>query len=218
MARCDRLAVDLVRPSQTVLQRAATEIRRGSVVAIPTDTLYGLAADPFSQAAVNKIFRIKRRPETMPILLLVDSLRRLEGLIEAPPDAFYELTEQFWPGPLTVILRANKNVPECITAGSGTVAVRLPRSPLVRMLARLARRPLTGTSANISGRRGARSADEVARQLGDRLDLLLDAGPVTRAAPSTIVDLSGDAPTIIRAGAIPISEIARALKISPAAP
>lgn len=218
MARCDRLAVDLVRPNQAILQRAATEIRRGSVVAIPTDTLYGLAADPFNQAAVYKIFRIKRRPETMPILLLIDSPRRLEGLIEAPPDTFYELIEQFWPGPLTVILRADKNVPECITAGSGTVAVRLPRSSLVRTLARLARRPLTGTSANISGRRGARSADEVARQLGDRLDLLLDAGPVTRATPSTIVDLSGDAPTIIRAGAIPTSEIARVLKISPAAP
>ncbi len=211
MARCDRLVVDLMRPGRPVLQPTASKIRRGSVVAIPTDTLYGLAADPFNEAAVRKIFRIKRRPETKPILLLIDSLHRLKGLIQAPPEHFHVLAEKFCPGPLTLILRADKNVPACITAGSGTVAVRLPRSPLVRALSRLTRRPLTGTSANISGRPGARSADEVERQIGTRLDLLLDAGRVTRSTPSTIVDLSGDSPKIVRAGAIPADEIWRSL-------
>ena len=163
MARCERLAVDLLRPDRAVVARAARVIRAGGVAAVPTDTLYGLAADPFNAAAVKKLFRIKRRPENMPILLLVDSLQRMENLVARTPEGFRSLAARFWPGPLTMILPARPGVPCAVTAGSGTVAVRLPRSALIRSLVRLARRPLTGTSANLSGRAGGRSADEADR-------------------------------------------------------
>ena len=210
MARCERLAVDLLRPERAVVARAARVIRAGGVAAVPTDTLYGLAADPFNAAAVKKLFRIKRRPENMPILLLVDSLQRMENLVARTPEGFRSLAARFWPGPLTMILPARPGVPRAVTAGSGTVAVRLPRSALIRSLVRLARRPLTGTSANLSGRAGGRSADEADRQLGALLDLLLDAGPAKRALPSTIVDLSGRAPRVVRSGAIPAAAILQA--------
>ena len=210
MARCERLAVDLLRPERAVVARAARVIRAGGVAAVPTDTLYGLAADPFNAAAVKKLFRIKRRPENMPILLLVDSLQRMENLVARTPEGFRSLAARFWPGPLTMILPARPGVPCAVTAGSGTVAVRLPRSALIRSLVRLARRPLTGTSANLSGRAGGRSADEADRQLGALLDLLLDAGSAKRALPSTIVDLSGRAPRVVRSGAIPAAAILQA--------
>ena len=210
MARCERLAVDLLRPERAVVARAARVIRAGGVAAVPTDTLYGLAADPFNAAAVKKLFRIKRRPENMPILLLVDSLQRMENLVARTPEGFRSLAARFWPGPLTMILPARPGVPRAMTAGSGTVAVRLPRSALIRSVVRLARRPLTGTSANLSGRAGGRSADEADRQLGALLDLLLDAGPAKRALPSTIVDLSGRAPRVVRSGAIPAAAILQA--------
>ena len=210
MARCERLAVDLLRPDRAVVARAARVIRAGGVAAVPTDTLYGLAADPFNAAAVKKLFRIKRRPENMPILLLVDSLQRMENLVARTPEGFRSLAARFWPGPLTMILPARPGVPCAVTAGSGTVAVRLPRSALIRSLVRLARRPLTGTSANLSGRAGGRSADEADRQLGALLDLLLDAGSAKRALPSTIVDLSGRAPRVVRSGAIPAAAILQA--------
>ncbi len=210
MARCERLAVDLLRPERAVVARAARVIRAGGVAAVPTDTLYGLAADPFNAAAVKKLFRIKRRPENMPILLLVDSLQRMENLVARTPEGFRSLAARFWPGPLTMILPARPGVPCAVTAGSGTVAVRLPRSALIRSLVRLARRPLTGTSANLSGRAGGRSADEADRQLGALLDLLLDAGSAKRALPSTIVDLSGRAPLVVRSGAIPAAAILQA--------
>ncbi len=210
MARCERLAVDLLRPDPSVVKRAARVIRAGGVAAVPTDTLYGLAADPFNPAAVKKLFRIKRRPANMPILLLVDSLQRMEGLVERPPAGFRLLAARFWPGPLTMILPARPGVPDAVTAGSGTVAVRLPRSALIRSLVRFSRRPLTGTSANLSGSAGGRSADEVSRQIGGLLDLLLDAGPARRSLPSTIVDLSGGPPRVVRSGAVPADAVLRA--------
>ncbi len=208
--RCERLAVDLLRPERSVVEQAARVIRTGGVAAVPTDTLYGLVADPFNVAAVRKLFRIKRRPESRPILLLIDSLQRMEGLVERPPAGFRLLAERFWPGPLTMILPARPGVPDAVTAGSGTVAVRLPRSALIRSLVRLSRRPLTGTSANLSGRAGGRSADEVARQIGGLLDLLLDAGPAKRALPSTIVDLSGGSLRVARSGAVPADAVLHA--------
>lgn len=211
MERCERLRVDLIRPDRAVVNQAARVIRTGGVAAVPTDTLYGLAADPFNEAAVRKLFRIKRRPESMPILLFVDSLQRMEALVEQPPASFHWLAERFWPGPLTMILPARPEVPELVTAGSGTVAVRLPHSVLLRSLVRLCRRPLTGTSANISGRAGGGSARAVARQLGARLDLLVDAGPAKRSIPSTIVDLCGEAPRVVRSGAIPSDVILHAI-------
>lgn len=198
--------VDPRRPDWGQVRHIANAIRRGAVVAMPTDTVYGLAANPFDGKAVRRIFRLKRRPETKPILLLIDGWRRLDPLVRTFPHPFRAIASRFWPGPLTVILPASKSVPELITAGTGNVAVRCPRSPMIRMLGQSLGSPLTGTSANLSGLAAATTADEVVRQFGTRLCYVVDGGRSANRQVSTIVDLSGE-PCVIRSGAIPIGEL-----------
>lgn len=183
------------------VEQAAAAIRAGGVVAVPTDTLYGLAADPFQPAAVRRLFRLKRRPESKPILLLVDSLAQVERLAPRLPAVFERIAARFWPGPLTIVLRAGPATPESITAGTGTVAVRWPGSVLTRELIRAARVPLTGTSANLSGRPAARSAQAASAQFRDGLAGILDGGPASDSTPSTILDLTGE-PRVVREGAV----------------
>ncbi len=207
-----REPVRVGQPKPGTLRRAAQAIRRGEVIAAPTDTLYGLLADSRDEGALRRLFRLKGRPENKPILLLIDSVQRLDGIVRETPQVFSALAGEFWPGPLTLVLPADPLVSERVTAGTGTVAVRLPRSPLVRALARYANCALTGTSANRSGRLGARSADEVAAQLGRGVPLILDAGRVVRCMPSTIVDLVGGEPRILREGRVSAWQIERALR------
>lgn len=199
-------------PRLEAARRAAEAIRQGEVVAARTDTLYGLLADAGNETVLRRLFRLKGRPENKPILVLIDSVDRLDGIVGGRPPGFLALASHFWPGPLTLVLPARPHLPELLTAGTGTVAVRLPRSPLVRGLARLARRALTGTSANRSGIPGARSAEEVAAHFGRRLPLILDSGRVARAEPSTIVDLAADPPRVLREGRIPAARVLRVLE------
>ncbi len=188
------------------LPEAAALIRSGQIVAIPTDTVYGLAADPFQPAAVERLFRLKGRPEHKPILLLVDSRQQVEMLALRLPAAFERIAARFWPGPVTVILPAASCVPGRLTAGSGTVALRMPGSLLIRRLIAAARVPLTGTSANRSGRPPARSASEVREQFRGAGLEVLDGGPSPGGHPSTIIDLTGE-PRIVREGAVPASAL-----------
>ena len=185
-------------------------IRAGAVVAVPTDTVYGLAANPFDPAAVERLFAIKRRPESNPILLLLDSRRQLGLVARDLPKTFDRIAARFWPGPLTIVLPASSAVPKTITAGSGTIAVRLPASRLVRSLIRAAGRPLTGTSANLSGRPAATTAREVQLQLGRRIYYIVDGGRSRKRLPSTIVDLTGR-PRILRPGAISWAQLEKYL-------
>jgi L-threonylcarbamoyladenylate synthase len=200
------VVIDPYRPEWPRIRRVAAIIRQGGVVAIPTDTLYGLAGNPFLPGVAERIFRIKRRPETQPILLLIDSLERLQNLVCPPPRVFQKIAAAFWPGPLTLILRASKRVPEAITAGTGTVAVRWPAAALPRALIRAAGSPLTATSANLSGRRAALTATEVARQLGGSVECIVDGGRAPRTRPSTILDLTKEY-RIVREGAVPASRL-----------
>jgi len=188
--------------SAAAIRQAAEALRAGQVVAIPTDTVYGLAADPFQPRAVESVFRLKGRAENRPILLLVDSRRQAESLAASLPPAFDALASRFWPGPLTLILRAASHVPERITARTGTVALRWPGSLLTRELIRAARGPLTGTSANRSGRPAAATAGQVGQQFFGQLGYILDGGPAATGLASTIVDLTGQ-PRVVREGAIP---------------
>ena len=189
------------RPAPARIRRVAHWIRSGAVVAIPTDTVYGLAADPFNEQAVAEIFRVKRRAETLPILLLLDSAARVDELASALPSSFARLARRFWPGPLTIVLPASLRVPETVTAGTGSIAVRLPASPLVRALARAVGGPLTGTSANVSGRPACLSASQINRQLGTSVPYIVNGGVSRARRPSTIVDLTGE-PRVLREGAI----------------
>lgn len=209
--------IDPYRPEWPPIREVAAVIRRGGVVAIPTDTFYGLAGNPFLPGVAERIFRIKRRPETLPILLLIDSLDRLEGLVCNPPPVFKKVAAALWPGPLTLILRASSRVPEAITAGTGTVAVRWPAAALPRALIRASGSPLTATSANLSGRRAALTAAEVQRQLGGSLDRIVDGGRARRTRPSTILDLSRESTEyrIVREGAVPASQLRAFLNLTP---
>ncbi len=186
-------------------------LRVGGVVAIPTDTLYGLAADAFNADAIERVFAIKERPEGMALPVLLADLAQLSSVASDVPQAVEILAEAYWPGPLTLVLRRAAALPPRLTAEGPTVAVRVPAHPIPRELARLLGRPITGTSANISGNSDPRTIEELRRQVGDRVDYLIESGPAPAGTASTIVDLSADAPRLIREGVIPFEQIAALL-------
>jgi L-threonylcarbamoyladenylate synthase len=205
------LRVNAQTPEADVLRYAAHFLARGCVVGIPTDTLYGLAADPFNLAAVDEIYRVKGRPETRALPILVNSLEQAMLLARETPRNFVRLAQEFWPGALTLVAEAATRLPLKVTANTGRIAVRWPGSEVVRRLIAEFDGPITGTSANISGFPACSNAEQVMKQLGDRLPLVLDGGETGAALPSTIVELHGDVWKIIREGAIPVTEIERAL-------
>lgn len=183
-------------------------LREGGVLAVPTDTLYGLAADAFNPDAIERIFSIKERPEGMALPVLLADVDQLKQVSTDIPAAALALAETFWPGPLTLIVSCRDGVPPRLTAGQRTVAVRVPDHPVPRALARELGRPVTGTSANISGSRDPQTMEELVAQVGDRVDLVVASGPAPAGAASTIVDISGDYPLVVREGVIPSENIA----------
>ena len=190
------------------MEGAVRLLREGGVVAIPTDTLYGLAADAFNADAIERVFAIKERPEGMALPVLLADLDQLSIVARQVPEAARILARVYWPGPLTLIVQRAEGLPMRLTAGNATVAVRVPAHPVPRELARRLGRPITGTSANISGAPDPQSLDELRRQVGGRVDCVVSAGPAPAGTASTIVDLTGEVPRLIREGAIPFSEIA----------
>lgn len=177
------------------------------MIAFRTDTFYGLGADPFNAGAVRRIRELKGREDDKPILLLIADTREIERLIVEPSQDFRELAARFWPGPLTIIGQAAKSLLDEITAGTGTVGVRLPAEAKVRELVRSCGGALTATSANPAGREPARSAKEVRSYFPDGIDLIIDGGEVTAIEPSTVVDATISPPRIVREGAIRATEI-----------
>jgi L-threonylcarbamoyladenylate synthase len=206
------LKVDLANPDPRIIRYAAGWLNRGSVVAVPTDTLYALAADPVNLAAVDAIFRAKGRPEHRALPILINSLTHAVVLARELPDNFYRLAEACWPGPLTIVVDASNRLPLKVTANTGRVALRWPKNKVVSNLIAELGVSLTGTSANLSGSPTCESGAEVFRQLGDRIPLILDAGESDGSMPSTIVELRGDLWCIGRLGAIPADDIRQALE------
>lgn len=183
--------------------KASDVISKGGVIAFRTDTFYGLGADPFNASAVARIRELKGRDDKKPILLLISHLETVEKLIAERSADFTRAAEKFWPGPLTIIGSAVASLPEEITAGTGTVGVRLSNDETVRDLVRECGGVLTATSANPSGREPARSAKEVAAYFPLGLDLIVDGGEVTATEPSTVLDATTSPPRVVREGAIP---------------
>ena len=190
-----------------VLEYTVRLILRGGVVAFPTDTFYGLGADPFNLAAVSEIFRIKRRTADRPLPLLVDSIDQAVDLAQNPPKLFFTLAQKFWPGALTLVVPASRQIPLKVTANTGKVGLRWPQAPFVVALIAAAGRPLTGTSANLSDMESCSTADEVDCQIGDVLPLILDGGLNRGGPPSTIIEITGETGRIVRPGAVPESEL-----------
>jgi len=199
-------------------------LRAGGVIGFPTDTAYGLGADPFSEPAVRRIFEIKGRSETKPILVLVDSMEMLQHIVDWPRASEFSnsLAQRFWPGPLTMILPALATVPRLVTAGTGTIGVRWPRAPFATSLIHAFGKPITATSANKSGEAATSNAREVRRQIGMDLEMLIEdgnevgndarnAGAAAASLGSTILDLSARTPKVLREGPVTRDALRQAL-------
>jgi L-threonylcarbamoyladenylate synthase len=193
------------------LEAAVRLLQEGGVLAIPTDTLYGLAVDAFNADAIERVFTVKERPEGMALPVLLSGAEQLEKVAQQVPLRVSRIADAFWPGPLTLIVKRNGALPPRLTAGNSTVAVRVPDHPVPRALARRLDRPITGTSANISGAADPQTLEELRHQVGERVDLIVEDGPSPAGTASTIVDVSGEDPKLIREGVIPFDEIAALL-------
>ena len=205
------LKLDTRSPDAQGIRYAASWLRRGSVVGIPTDTLYALAADPVNLSAVEEIFRVKGRPESRALPILINSLAQARMLSRDLPANFYRLASACWPGPLTIVVEASNRLPLKVTANTRRIALRWSDNKIVSHLIEELGVPLTGTSANLSGSVTCSSAKEVLEQLGDRIPLILDGGEAGEFVPSTIVELHGREWKIGREGAITEAEIDDAL-------
>ncbi len=192
------------------LQQALLVLRQGGVVAFPTETYYGLAVDPFNSQALDRLFQLKRRPLAKPILVLINSQEQLPRLAADIPGRFQPLMDRFWPGPLTLIFPAQLDLLPALTAGTGTVGVRISSHPLAQSFCTAAGGAITATSANLSGHAPAVSEQEVLAQFGHGLDWLLKGGATQGGPASTIITANLGTLGLIRQGAIPFGEVEKA--------
>ena len=207
-----RVFVDAGSPQRDAIEEAATWIRTGGVVAIPTDTLYGLAADPFDGAAVARVFAVKGRSAERALPLIAADAAQIARHLGRLPDLAQRLASHYWPGPLTLLMPAAPALAADVTGGTGRVGVRVPADPVARAICEAVGRPITATSANISGQPATAAPDEVEHTLGSSIDLLVDTGRAPGGPPSTILDVTGTTPQLVREGALAWHDIERWLQ------
>jgi L-threonylcarbamoyladenylate synthase len=195
------------------LPLALEMLATGQVVAFPTDTLYGLGADPWETAAVEQLFVAKGRDYGKPIVLLVAGMEHLWRVVPGLPPVAQALASAFWPGPLTIVVPRHPNLPDIVTAGGPTVGLRVPDHPWTLRLLAAAGGALAVTSANRSGQGNPTTAAEVQDELGGRIPLIIDGGPVMGGVASTVVDVSVSPPRVLREGAVPARLIEAALAV-----
>jgi L-threonylcarbamoyladenylate synthase len=196
-------------PEPSLIRYAADQIRSGQVLGMPTDTFYGLAADPFNLRAVERVYEIKSRSRHKPLSLLIEDMEQAEQLAKPLPEEFHALAKKFWPGPLTIIVKAASKLPLKVTANTGNVALRVPNAKIPLAVVQAAGIPITATSANLSGETECTTAEAVRDQLGVRVPIIVDGGSSPREIASTIVDLTDEEARwkILREGAISAQEI-----------
>jgi len=207
--RAEILKISSETPETSLVKYAADQIRAGEVLGMPTDTFYGLAADPFNLRAVDRVYDIKTRSRHKPLSLLIESIDQAEELAKSLPEEFYALARKYWPGPLTIIVKAGSRLPLKVTANTGNVALRVPNAKIPLAVVVAAAIPITATSANLSGASECTSAEQVRDQLQGRISIIVDGGTSPRDVASTIVDLSDEGVRwrVIREGAIAAEEI-----------
>ena len=200
-------------PESRLIQYVAEQIRAGQVLGMPTDTFYGLAADPFNLRAVEHIYDVKSRSKHKPLSLLIESVDQAEELTKPLSEQFYALARKYWPGPLTLIVRGASRLPLKVTANTGNVALRVPAAKIPIEVVRAAQVPITATSANVSGAAECTTAEGVREQLGAKIPVIVDGGPSPRSVASTIIDLTDEKGRwrVLREGAISSQEIAEFL-------
>ena len=190
---------------------AAEIIKAGGLVAVPTETVYGLAADGLNTDAVEKIYDVKNRPEKKPVSLLVSGMSDAEKFCRDIPDSAYTLAERFWPGPLTMVLNKSERVPHIVTAGGNTVGVRCPDHPKTLALIRLVGVPLAAPSANISGEQSPKDVNDVLKVFDGKIEAAVDGGQCAFGIESTVVDMTVNPPRILRQGGLSPEAIEEAL-------
>lgn len=199
--------VDPANPSTEVLREAAEVIRRGGLVAFPTETVYGLGAHALDVEATSRVFSVKGRPSTDPLIVHVVSVGQARKLTRTWDDRAEQLAQRFWPGPLTMVLPKGNVVPDDITAGRDTVAIRIPAHPIALGLLRESGVAIAAPSANRFGRISPTSAGDVAEELAGGYDLLLDGGPTLVGVESTVIDLTGDTAVVLRPGGVTVEDL-----------
>jgi len=191
----------------SVLCQAAEVIRRGGVILYPTDTIYGLGCDALNVKAVKRIYKIKHRSENNPALVLVHNKKMLNELVDDITPMANGLMKMFWPGPLTMIFRANRHIHQSLISKDGKIGIRIPNNKFCLKLIAKSGAPLLSTSANISGGKTITTVDTLKKVFASKVDLLLDAGDLESALPSTVVDVSGERLVVIREGAISSNQL-----------
>jgi L-threonylcarbamoyladenylate synthase len=199
-------------PDPTAVARAAECLRRGGLVAFPTETVYGLGVNALDRAAVQRLFAAKQRPSTDPLIIHVASFESIAPLVSRVPRNARSLARRFWPGPLTLIFPRSARVPDEVTAGLPSVALRVPAHPVARALIEAAAVPVAAPSANLFSRPSPTQASHVIDDLDGRIDLVVDGGPTTVGVESTVLDLTGDTPTVLRPGAVTIEMLRKVVK------
>jgi L-threonylcarbamoyladenylate synthase len=189
------------------LNKAASIIRSGGVVAFPTESFYGMAVNAWDEKAIQRLFAIKKREENQPILLLIPTMSLLNQVVTRIPDIANKFMQKFWPGGLTLVFEANPDLPHLLTSGTGKIGLRLSSHPVATALAQAVGGPITGTSANISGQAACTSAEAVRHSLGESVDFILDRGETEGGKGSTIMDLTVDPPTVMREGMVPREQL-----------
>ena len=207
----DVVRVDPVHPNPDDIARAATCLRRGGLVAFPTETVYGLGAHALDRDAVRRLFEVKGRPPHDPLIVHVASFDQVSELVAEVPETAGALAARFWPGALTLVMPRGDIVPYEVTAGLETVAVRLPSHAVARALLQAARLPVAAPSANLFSRPSPTCAAHVVHDLRGRIDMILDGGATRVGVESTVVDLTGTAPTVLRPGAVSLEELRSAI-------
>jgi L-threonylcarbamoyladenylate synthase len=205
------LRVDASSPDPAIIAQAAELLREGQIVAFPTETVYGLGADATSPEAVQRIYEAKGRPGHNPIIVHVADVAAARRLAAPWPAIADVLADKWWPGPLTLVVRKSAAIPDIVTAGQPTVALRVPAHPVAQAILKAARIPLAAPSANLSGRTSPTQARHVEKSLAGRVPLIIDGGPTDVGIESTVVDLSGPAPRLLRPGLIARGDLERVL-------
>jgi len=209
---CEILKINPQRPEKNLIKKSAEIIKKGGLVAFPTETVYGLGANALDKNAVKKIFQVKKRPLDNPIIVHIADFKDLTKLAKKIPKEAQILAKKFWPGPLTLILFKKKIVPDEVTAKTKTVAIRMPDNKVALALIKASRVPIAAPSANLAGRPSPTTARAVFEDLGDKIDLILDGGKTKIGIESTVVDLTTKPPLLLRPGGIPFEQLKRILK------
>lgn len=196
------LKVNPTNPQPEIVKRAGDAIRAGELVAFPTETVYGLAANAFDPDAVTRVFEVKGRPENNPLPVQIASKNDLSKLAVEIPEVTYRLMDAFFPGPLTLVLKASSAVPELITAGTGKIGIRMPNHPVALALIEAAGTPIVAPSANPSGLPAPTTAEEIIAYFDGAIEMILDAGPTQLKVASTVLDVTATPPKILRRGCI----------------